>query len=144
MFAANVLSVLIILRLDSFIKKMNLLDEKKDEIIKLVKKLNEKIINIPISNFEKDHIYSEIHIIENKLYNLPLESNAKKNLINVINLLQDSIGLLPTKDEKNNQEEAIKYLEKYYNEMDIRIYWGTAHQFTEELNERWGEYKRSI
>lgn len=131
-------------RLDAFIKKLILLDKDKDEIIQLMAKLNNTIIDAPISNLEKDQIYSEINVLENKLYNLPLESNAKKILVSVINLLQDSIGLLPTKDEKNNQEEAIKYLEKYYNEMDIRIYWGTAHQFTEELNERWGEYKRSI
>jgi hypothetical protein len=37
------------------------------------------------------------------------------------------------------QEEAQRYLERYYDEMGLRVYWGTAREFCGELRRRWRE-----
>jgi hypothetical protein len=34
-------------------------------------------------------------------------------------------------------EEAQKYLDRYYEKMNIQVYWGTARQFVAELGQRW-------
>lgn len=35
------------------------------------------------------------------------------------------------------QEAAQKFLNKYYGNLDVRVYWGTAREFLRELWERW-------
>jgi hypothetical protein len=37
------------------------------------------------------------------------------------------------------QQKAQQYLERYYAEMDLRVYWGTAREFCGELRRRWRE-----
>ncbi|MBA3441235.1 MAG: SIR2 family protein [Pyrinomonadaceae bacterium] len=34
-------------------------------------------------------------------------------------------------------EKATKYLNLYFEKLDTRVYWGTCHDFVEELRERW-------
>ncbi len=36
-------------------------------------------------------------------------------------------------------EEAIRYLTKYYEELKIRMYWGKCSEFAKELKANWGE-----
>ena len=45
--------------------------------------------------------------------------------------------LLPPHPEDPARAAAQQYLEKYYDEMDVRIFWGTAREFTQELRRRW-------
>lgn len=50
--------------------------------------------------------------------------------------------LVPPPEEEPGREKVMEYLEKYYDEMDIRIFWGTAREFSAELRRRWQEVKR--
>lgn len=34
-------------------------------------------------------------------------------------------------------EKATRYLNLYFEKLDTRVYWGTCHEFVEELRERW-------
>ena len=38
------------------------------------------------------------------------------------------------------QEKAQQYLTKYFDKLDIRIYWGTCRQFVEELRSKWKDF----
>ena len=49
--------------------------------------------------------------------------------------------LVPPRPEEPTSAAVQKYLEKYYEEMDIRIFWGTAREFSAELRERWEAVK---
>lgn len=44
--------------------------------------------------------------------------------------------LKPPQGEKKLRDKAQRYLERYYAGMDLRIYWGTAREFTKELRAR--------
>ena len=35
--------------------------------------------------------------------------------------------------------EVQKYMDKYFNRIDVRVYWGTAREFSAELRKRWNE-----
>jgi hypothetical protein len=50
-----------------------------------------------------------------------------------------SVQVLPLGDEatEDQQEDARKFLDKYFDKLETRMYWGTSHQFTLELRERW-------
>jgi hypothetical protein len=37
-------------------------------------------------------------------------------------------------------EKAMEYLQRYLNQFNIDIYWGTPQQFVTELHTRWEEY----
>jgi hypothetical protein len=47
--------------------------------------------------------------------------------------------LLPPRPDEAASEAVQRYLEKYYDEMDIRIFWGTAREFSAELRHRWAK-----
>jgi hypothetical protein len=36
--------------------------------------------------------------------------------------------------------EVQKYMDKYFNRIDVRVYWGTAREFAAELRQRWEEF----
>ncbi len=38
------------------------------------------------------------------------------------------------------QPEMQKYLDKYFGDIGIRVYWGTAREFAAELRQRWEEF----
>jgi len=40
-----------------------------------------------------------------------------------------------------DDEPSRRYLEKYFNELDLRVYWGDARAFVSELGRRWKEHK---
>jgi hypothetical protein len=44
------------------------------------------------------------------------------------------IGEAATPEQK---EKATKYLNLYFEKLDTRVYWGSCHDFVEELRERW-------
>jgi hypothetical protein len=53
------------------------------------------------------------------------------------------VGVLlsPSGLVEDKQNEAQKYLERYTRKMfNIRVYWGTANDFSSELRKRWNEF----
>ena len=43
---------------------------------------------------------------------------------------------------RSPEEQA--YLEAYFEDMDVRIYWGTAREFAQELRERWTAFSHDV
>jgi hypothetical protein len=41
---------------------------------------------------------------------------------------------------ETDDEPSRMYLEKYFDELDLRVYWGTAREFAVELGRRWEEW----
>jgi hypothetical protein len=41
------------------------------------------------------------------------------------------------------QSKVQEYLDKYYGELKIKVYWGTCQEFTAELRRRWDEFDRA-
>jgi hypothetical protein len=41
------------------------------------------------------------------------------------------------------QGRVQEYLDKYYGELKIKVYWGTCHDFTAELRKRWEDFNRA-
>lgn len=52
-----------------------------------------------------------------------------------------SVQIAPLEEGEQN-EKAIEYLNKYFGELDIRVYWGTCSEFTRELKAKWEEFNR--
>jgi hypothetical protein len=52
-----------------------------------------------------------------------------------------AVQLVPD-NAAQGREEAIAYLTKYFGNMEIRIYWGTAKEFAAELRERWRAFSK--
>jgi len=52
-----------------------------------------------------------------------------------------TVQLLPVPSDapEATKKRVQKYLDKYFNKMDVRVYWGTAREFSAELRERWEE-----
>jgi len=56
-----------------------------------------------------------------------------------------SVQLVPgegplSPDESQKTQE---YLERYFEKLDIRVYWGTCRQFAAELSKRWSDFERA-
>jgi len=44
-------------------------------------------------------------------------------------------------DDADKLEQMQSYLNKYFGNFDMRVYWGSAQEFAAELNRRWKNYK---
>jgi hypothetical protein len=51
------------------------------------------------------------------------------------------VGVQLEVEEQYNTEQAMDYLGRYLGEFSIDIYWGTTHQFVNELHSGWLEYQ---
>jgi hypothetical protein len=51
-----------------------------------------------------------------------------------------SVQLLPGNGSDKNNEKIKEYLDKYFKELDIRVYWGDCREFSAELKRRWEVY----
>lgn len=51
--------------------------------------------------------------------------------------LSVSIQLRPSDLAQPNEERALDFLEKYFGDMKIKVFWGTAEEFAAELWRRW-------
>jgi len=130
-------------RLERFIADLVINDdESKAKISQSINKLKDITDQPQINKSNKNLLYPEVNFLESQLYQLSIQNSEKKYFVNIINLLQESMGLLPTSDEQRSQEDAVRFLEEYYKEMDIRIFWGNAQQFVTELRERWEAFER--
>jgi hypothetical protein len=57
-----------------------------------------------------------------------------------------TVQLPPGSEESGsptNEEEIQNYLSKYFGQIDIRVYWGTAQEFMNELRTRWEAFQNS-
>ena len=54
--------------------------------------------------------------------------------------LSVTVQLPPHNSGSPAREKAQEYLDEYYGQMDIRVYWGTAAEFAAELRRRWQEF----
>jgi hypothetical protein len=61
-----------------------------------------------------------------------LESSLTKAHVSVQVLPMDN----PTANDKQ-KEKVTNYLNLYFQKLDTRVYWGSCHDFVEELRERW-------
>ena len=54
-----------------------------------------------------------------------------------------SVQLVPVKENVSQAEKdkAQAYLDEYFKKIDIKVYWGTSRDFTNELRERWEKSK---
>ena len=51
-----------------------------------------------------------------------------------------SVQLVPDVGSKEQKEQAQKYLDSYFEKLDIRVYWGDCCEFSAELKRRWEIY----
>lgn len=53
-----------------------------------------------------------------------------------------SVQLVPLKEDapEEQKRKAQEYLHRYYDDLKIRVYWGSADEFAKELRDRWEEY----
>ena len=47
---------------------------------------------------------------------------------------------LPPVTGKGNATIKQEYLDQYFNQLDMRVFWGTAKEFSKELRHRWRQY----
>jgi hypothetical protein len=53
-----------------------------------------------------------------------------------------AVQLVPLNDDAEQDQitEAMNFLDKYFENYDVRVFWGDCHQFVAELRRRWDEY----
>lgn len=63
--------------------------------------------------------------------------------IGIVSLDKKFVERIVAKEDnaKEIREKQQEYLSKYFNDKDIRVYWGTAQEFAADLRERWEKIK---
>jgi hypothetical protein len=57
---------------------------------------------------------------------------------------QESVRELGVTVQLDTDDEASRrYLENYFDELELRVYWGDARAFAKELNEKWEARQRA-
>jgi hypothetical protein len=53
-----------------------------------------------------------------------------------------AVQLVPLADDAKTDQiaEAVDFLDKYFDDYDVRVFWGDCHQFAAELRRRWDEF----
>jgi hypothetical protein len=53
-----------------------------------------------------------------------------------------SVQLVPGRERvtEEQQDKAQQYLTRYFDKLDIRVYWGTCRDFAAELRKRWADF----
>jgi hypothetical protein len=52
-----------------------------------------------------------------------------------------NVAVLKPSDDSERANRQSEYLNRYYANMDLKVYWGTAREFAAELRERWNEFE---
>jgi hypothetical protein len=55
--------------------------------------------------------------------------------------LNVTVQMKPPDDHAGDTDAAEKYLIEYFDDLKVRVYWGTASQFANELLDRWRNFK---
>jgi hypothetical protein len=70
-----------------------------------------------------------------------------RGLVQSMDGSQRSLGVTvqvkPPDDHVGDPADAEKFLTDYFDEMKVRVYWGTATEFAKELRDRWRNYRES-
>lgn len=53
-----------------------------------------------------------------------------------------AVQLTPEDMEEHIREARKEYLSRYFQNLDIKVYWGTAQEFAAELREKWENYSK--
>lgn len=53
-----------------------------------------------------------------------------------------SVQLPPQCEDESSRIEQQSYLARYFGNIKVQVYWGTAQEFAKELKERWDAYER--
>jgi hypothetical protein len=71
-------------------------------------------------------------------------SGLDHNMKNDIKRLNRSIlrEAYPEETPENREEKAQKYLNSYFGEQNIRMYWGSCRKFISELKRRWEAFPK--
>jgi hypothetical protein len=56
--------------------------------------------------------------------------------------LSVAIQLLPSEIAESDKPAAQAYLTRYFEDIRIKVFWGTAEQFIDTLSDRWNNRKR--
>ena len=51
--------------------------------------------------------------------------------------------LVPGNVPETQKEEAQKYLDSYFSDLKIHVYWQDCHEFAKELRERWEKKEKA-
>ena len=130
-------------RLRKFIFDLEIINsETTAKINESINKIENIFHKAELNKSDKDYLYQETNVVENELYKLSLKNDEKKYFFNIINLLQESIGHIQIAEEQRIQDDAVRFVESYYEEMGIQIYWGSIQQFAQELRARWEDFQR--
>lgn len=65
-----------------------------------------------------------------------LDNYLKKS----INRKHISVQLVPGNVSETQKEKAQRYLDRYFNDLNIQVYWQDCHEFAAELKKRWEAY----
>lgn len=90
---------------------------------------------------DKKLLYKKTNFLEKQIANSSIENFQKQSLLSRINTLQNEINQISIEDEEKSQE-ALRFIEKYFEKFDICIYWGEVKEFAKELSERWKNYPK--
>jgi hypothetical protein len=55
-----------------------------------------------------------------------------------------SVQLVPGNVSETQKEKALKYLDRSFDELDIKVYWQDCHEFAAELRTRWEAFNGGI
>lgn len=69
-----------------------------------------------------------------------------RTMMNIVakNMKKSHISVqLPPPVSAKRQEVALNFLNRYFGEMDVRVYWGECSQFAAELRRRWNDHRKN-
>jgi hypothetical protein len=53
------------------------------------------------------------------------------------------VVLKPPDETDPNRAAHQAYFEKFYGALDMKVFWGTAREFSSQLDERWATFERT-
>lgn len=57
-------------------------------------------------------------------------------------MLHVAVQMEVASENQKEQEEVIRYFQKYFSKSNIDVYWGSTHQFVADLYSKWQEYQQ--
>ena len=58
--------------------------------------------------------------------------------------LSVTVQMSPPDDCREDAGAAEKYMTSYFDDLNVRVYWGTAAQFARELRDRWRKFNNGV
>ena len=128
--------------LTNLISDTNLESEISEKITKPLVILQNISKKKDIDKKDKNLLYNKTNLVEKLFNQSSIENFQKQSILNIINILQNEINQISCQDEEKSKE-ALRFIERYFERLDICIYWGEAMEFAKELLERWKKYSKT-